>query len=767
MTTAERQAPKSQPRRAARHQLAPQTIFFVCTGVALALLLVPQTRITNRALALVHRVHEQIPHAFVHQMIDAVTGTATHSHSPAENADVADAIQQPHQHTATTPDEHANTDATVHTHLHASTALTTTNHADTNHADTNHAEMDHANMVDHSVMQMPQVEPIYAKWEAENVAVEFTVLARNNLIPNAEVAEGEYAAVEFKLSQQHDGKPLTQLRPAAWIDVTPTAAETAATDQPACKARIEGYLSSGLLDRPAIDLNRYFILSLNDDATIAVTDPMVNLGGITQLYKLIQLGGLGADWRMDSAQRKLYVTLPFNGQVAIIDLNSLEVTGTLKAGEKPVRLALAPDEQTLWVTDDSANSAQSGVTVLDLGAGVTAAQIATALGPHDLTFSADGRLLLVTNQAAGTVSLIDTTKQVKLRDLPVGHGPVAVEVAPSGLFYVVSADGTLTVIDGVHQAVTATIKIKPGIATLRFSPDGQWALVTNPATNELYVIQSKAHRLYKTISIAGAPTQILLDETYAYIRSLESNQLTTLALADLPTLTPAQVLTATIGSRQPGDPGLTLGAQALTTTPEQAVLITHPNEQIIYYYLPGSTSAAGSFQGYGRRPLAVQLLDRSLHETNPGLYTGKFRVPAAGDYTVAFLLDSPRVWHCFTFTAKANPTLAATQQAVQPPALNLLQSETPFQPGQPYPVHFTLTDRGSNQPVDQDEVVVVATALADNWSDRILAQQIEPGLYRADLQVPQAGSYQLHFAVLSLQMNEDRFPALILDTVSE
>src|SRR4030065_388029 len=65
-----------------------------------------------------------------------------------------------------------------------------------------------------------------------------------------------------------------------------------------------------------------------------------------------------------------------------------------------------------------------------------------------------------------------------------------------------------------------------------------------------------------------------------------------------------------------------------------------------------------TFRNYGHRPAALEIANRSLKEREPGIYSGTVRFPVAGKYDVAFLLDSPRIVHCFADEGKEDPSRA-------------------------------------------------------------------------------------------------------------
>ena len=100
-------------------------------------------------------------------------------------------------------------------------------------------------------------------------------------------------------------------------------------------------------------------------------------------------------------------------------------------------------------------------------------------------------------------------------------------------------------------------------------------------------------------------------------------------------------------------------ADVMVPAPEgNSVLLANPADGVIYYYSEGMAAPMGSFQNYRRNPRAVMVVDRSLREVTSGVYTTTTKLPKSGVYDVAFLLDSPRVTHCFSAEAKPNPEVA-------------------------------------------------------------------------------------------------------------
>src|SRR6185436_9098534 len=104
-------------------------------------------------------------------------------------------------------------------------------------------------------------------------------------------------------------------------------------------------------------------------------------------------------------------------------------------------------------------------------------------------------------------------------------------------------------------------------------------------------------------------------------------------------------------------------ADVMVPAPEgSSVLLANPADGVIYYYSEGMAAPMGSFQNYRRKPRGVMVVDRSLRETTSGVYTTTTKLPKSGIYDVAFLLDSPRLTHCFSAEAKPNPDVPREKQ---------------------------------------------------------------------------------------------------------
>ena len=196
----------------------------------------------------------------------------------------------------------------------------------------------------------------------EGVVVEFS--ARPTSGESDKVIAADWADVSFRITDASTGEPIKGRYPAAWMDLS--EAWEAKGDKPmTCRDRVTTYLQGIVGVRPMIDLNRHFLLVMNQDASISVIDPVVGITGITNLFAQINLDHPGADWDKTDDQKKLFVSMPLSDKVALVDTETFKVAANVDAGEQPTRAVLQSDERYLWVGNNSRKAEESGVTVID------------------------------------------------------------------------------------------------------------------------------------------------------------------------------------------------------------------------------------------------------------------------------------------------------------------------------------------------------------------------------------------------------------------
>lgn len=607
------------------------------------------------------------------------------------------------------------------------------------------------------------------RFTQEGLVVEFNVepvAAPQGETGARALMEGAEATVTFRITDAATGQPLTSLRPAAWIDGRETGAADG-VDAKACREKVQSFLQGSLRTRPDIDLNSYYILALNQEPNISVIDPLLGLGS-TKLLTLVALEAPGADWVMSADGRRLYVSMPAAGKVAVVDTATWKVTTNIAVGAHSPRLRLQRDGKYLWVTQDAGGpeAQEGGVSVIDTATNRVAAQITTGAGDHDLALSNDDRTAFVTNGRDGTLTLIDTARLTKIGEVKTGAAPVAVAYSEAGRAAYVAhggADGSIVAVDAARREVAARIGASPGLVSVGFAPGGRYGFAVNRKESSVHIFDAATNRLLHTVAVGASPDQVAFTNGFAYVRSLGSEQVTMIRLSEIGREGIEQAVSRFPGGQSaPQEAKSVAYAPAMVNAPEAgAMLVANPADGMIYYYMEGMAAPMGTFRNYRRQPLAVMVWDASLRETAPGVYTTRARLNGHGTFDVPFLLDSPRVINCFELAVAENPDLKKSRQ----PAVKFasLLSENTLTVGREVRLRFRVTNAETAQPIaDLKDVGVLAFLAPGIWQHRDAARHTGEGVYEFVFTPPQEGVYYVFFQSPSLGVQYRQSPPLIL-----
>jgi len=460
-------------------------------------------------------------------------------------------------------------------------------------------------------------------------------------------------------------------------------------------------------------------------------------------------------------REKLFVTLPLVNQVAVIDTRSWKVVNYLDTGVKPTSIELQPDQKYVWVGNDGNNGEESGVTVIDASTLKVAAQISTGSGRHEIVVSSDNQFAFISNRESGTVSVIDVAKLAKVKDVKVG--PNVVSLASSELSKAVYAvgetDGSIAVINTNGEVLTQ-IKTNPGSRSIRFAPGGRYGFVLNTSANTVNIFDTASNRVLHEVKVGKAPDQIIFSDTFAFVRSLQTETVAIIRLATIGT--EIDVTDFPGGQGIPAEGSTPVRAAAMAPAPEgNAIIVANPVDKVLYYYTEGMAAPMGNFQNYRREPLAVAIVDRSLQETAPGVYSTTVKLPSSGRYDVAFLTDSPRIAHCFETTAEVNPLLKEDRSVALRIDYAAKDRELPV--GQNFSLRFKLTETKSNKAKNDLQDVQVLTFLAPGtWQRRDIAKPLGDGNYEINLNVPETGVYMVFVESTSMGVRYKDLPYLTL-----
>jgi YVTN family beta-propeller protein len=574
----------------------------------------------------------------------------------------------------------------------------------------------------------------------EGVNVAFSVARMGD--EAGELVAGDWADVVFRVTDASTGEPIKGRYPSAWMDLG--EAWNAKGERPmSCKDRIATYLQGIVGVRPMIDLNSHFLLVLNRDASISVIDPAVGITGITNLFGQINLSRPGADWILTGSHKRLLVTMPVSGKVAVVDTEAFRVTHEIEAGDNPMRVELQADQRYLWVGNNAADPEKSGVTVIDAADLAPVAFIPTGAGHHEIVFSEGDRFAFVSNRDSGTVTVIDVQTLEPVAEVATGTLPISLAYSPMGraVYVTDGMDGTISVLDpGTHE-VRHRIEVRPGLGPVRFAPGGRWGVAVNSAEDEIYVIDASTDALKHTIDVGRQPYEVSFTHSFAYVRSLGTNDVGLIPVSELDGESTPPVTYIQVGQRPPGAVAEISIADSIIPAVRQgaAAYIVNQAEGTVAYYMEGMGAPMGNFRNYGHETRAIEIVDRTLSEVQPGVYRGRVRIPVEGNYDVAFMMDTPQFLHCFAAEVAPDPASAASDGKL---AVEFQVPDRQLTIGETRPIRFRLADAGSGRPAAALTDVSVMYYRSDGRARKVeAARVVGGGVYEATLRLDSPATY--------------------------
>lgn len=162
------------------------------------------------------------------------------------------------------------------------------------------------------------------------------------------------------------------------------------------------------------DGSRAFVAN-TEAGTVVMIDPATKV--------VLQTINVGQDpvgaW--PGADGNMYVDNETGQSISVVSVATGMVTTTIPLGFKPGYAAYHPHQEELWVSD--ATHGKVAYFKLEGGAWARKGDFATGADAHAIVFLADNKTALVSNQGAGTVSVIDIENHTKTKDIPVGSKP--------------------------------------------------------------------------------------------------------------------------------------------------------------------------------------------------------------------------------------------------------------------------------------------------------------------------------------------------------
>lgn len=232
---------------------------------------------------------------------------------------------------------------------------------------------------------------------------------------------------------------------------------------------------------------------------------------------------------------RLFVSNERSGTVQIIDTTTDRVVATARIADRPRGLAVSPDGSKLyvavswWRDGNRPRTGKERIAALDAKTLKTVRDYTAGTDPECVAVSPDGQRLYLSNEDAGTASIVDVASGKHLATLVVGTEPEGVTATPDGRWVYVTAEtsNVLSVIDTKAQKTAANILVDPRPRAVIFTRDSKHAWATAEIGGTVMHIDVAKRRIRKRIRLRpqDKPVGLVLspDEKRLYVATGRGN----------------------------------------------------------------------------------------------------------------------------------------------------------------------------------------------------------------------------------------------------
>ena len=300
------------------------------------------------------------------------------------------------------------------------------------------------------------------------------------------------------------------------------------------------------LSAPATAATLYITNTKSESASIIDTDTLEVVGTVHL--------GQGKPNRIvfHPDGKTAWVVYDKSHDLGVIDAESKKLVRRVKIGGNPYNLAFTPDGRHLLVLDWSSDTSNDEVIFYDLKEQKIDGRVEVSTWPAHAIFSRDGKLLYVSGETAGDVTVIDVAQRKVVGRIIHGGGDamgLALRSDGKTLYAAAGENKMLVKIDTATNKTVGEIPL-PGIvheATLTL--DGKYLYTTLRKTNKIVVVGTADEKIVKVIPQKGFPDLVMMEPTGRY--ALVTNRYADLvSVIDLSTH--AQVRTIPVGKAPHG-----------------------------------------------------------------------------------------------------------------------------------------------------------------------------------------------------------------------
>jgi YVTN family beta-propeller protein len=200
--------------------------------------------------------------------------------------------------------------------------------------------------------------------------------------------------------------------------------------------------------------------------------------------------------------------------LGVIDAETRKLVRRVKIGGNPYNLAFTPDGSHLLVLDWSSDTSNDEVIFYDLKAEKIDGRVEVSTWPAYGVFSRDGRLVYVSGETAGDVTVIDiATRTVVTRIVHGGGDAMGLALTADGktLYAAAGENKAILKIDTATQKVAREIALPGVVHEATLTLDGRYLYTTLRKSNRIVVVRTADDKIVATIPQKGYPDLVTME----------------------------------------------------------------------------------------------------------------------------------------------------------------------------------------------------------------------------------------------------------------
>jgi len=250
--------------------------------------------------------------------------------------------------------------------------------------------------------------------------------------------------------------------------------------------------------------------------------------------------------------RTAWVVYDKSHDLGVVDAEIQTLLKRVRIGGNPYNLTFSPDGRTLYVLDWSSDTSQDEVIAYDLKAEKIEWRVEVSTWPAHGIFARDGKLLYVSGETAGDVTVVDTAARTIAHRIVHGGGDamgLALTADGKTLYAAAGENKAVLKIDTATYQTVGTIALPGIVHEAALTLDGKFLYTTLRKANRIVVVRTEDDRIVATIPQKGYPDLVTMEPSGRY--ALVTNRTADLvSVIDLKTH--AQVRTIPVGKAPHG-----------------------------------------------------------------------------------------------------------------------------------------------------------------------------------------------------------------------